>query len=270
MIRTFYLMLLSSRIATSLIASFVVFVMIYNNENDIYVSFIHSLIFMLVTMYGFVINDIIDYKKDKLAKRNRPISNGDLTKKNASYFSLSLILISLTLEYYLGNSISLRIIIYIILLLTLYSFISKYLPLIKGLVTSLLCLTPIIYVNSLIEIYTNTIIYTIIFVFIFGRELFMDAQDLKGDIISNLKTIPYYLGIEKSKIAGFIIMLVSLFSYFVYSMIILNIINVIFSFISLSSCLYAFKISLSNEEKAIKITKSTMILAIVSMFYSFG
>lgn len=269
-LKILYYCILTSRLSTSFIAGFVVFMILFNYNNLFIISVIHGLIFTLVTMYGFTINDIIDYNKDRIAKKTRPIAENKLSKLSAFIFLSFLLIIIFSLELVFGNINSHAIITFTILLLTIYSYISKYFPILKGIITSILCLSPMLYSNSITHLTTSSIVYFLVFSFIFGRELYMDAQDLKGDLLSNLKTLPYYLGEKFSKKISFIIMILSLMILLIYSILFFNIINIIISFMAFISCLYAFVISFKNEDKAIFSTKITMLLSIISIFYIAG
>lgn len=268
MIQNLKNLLITVRLFTSSIAGITVFIMLcYSHKNISIDFFLHGMVFFLVTAYGFVINDIFDYKKDKLAKRKRPIAQDKLNRKTATSFALMIILLTILLEFLLKDSAASFLVVQTtLLLLTIYSLLSFNFPLLKGFITGILSITPLIYVSTIINIHFNYVVYLIVLFYIFGRELFMDAQDYKGDILSNLKTIPYYLGIQNSKLLGILLMLLGSIILVIMN---LNTFETIGSFLSILSLFIMF-ISLfsfhKNEEKALNLTKISMLFSIIPIF----
>jgi len=268
MFRNLYYILISGRVNTSIVPAIIVFIILFSHNTTFFLSLSYGLIYLLVTMYGFIINDILDYKKDKLANRNKPISQDKLSKKTALIYLFSILCIIFVIEYILGTQKSLIIISFTILLLTLYSFLSKNIPLFKGVVTGVLTITPLYYANSILTLNYNLWIYGFILFYVFSRELYLDAQDYNGDKLSKLKTIPYYLGVEKSKIIGLFLMSCSSISIIAFGIIsypfslLINIVS-IFALIIIFLAVYT---SFYNEEKSIFLTKLNMIFLIIPLF----
>lgn len=260
-------LLLTSRLSTSSISGLTVFFMLLlSNKVSYQHSFYFGVVFLFVTMFGFIVNDIFDYKKDKLAHRDKPIAQDKLKRSHAILFSFILALLSLIIEYLIGNSISFTVVSFTIILLTIYSILSLKLPVFKGLITGLLCIMPILYVATIINTDFHHIVYFIVLLYIFGRELYMDAQDFNGDNLSKLKTIPFYLGIEKSKFLGLFIMLFASIILITYSFYTYDFLFILLSFISSLIMILSIFISYINEKKAISLTKLSMFFAIIPLF----
>jgi len=96
-------------------------------SNAIMNSFIAFFLFCIAASSIYAFNDVVDYKKDKnnIRTKNRPIANGEISKKNGIYFSVLLCSISLFLALILIPKIFIYIATYI-LLNVLYSYIFKY------------------------------------------------------------------------------------------------------------------------------------------------
>lgn len=264
--KNIYNILITSRPTTSIITFLTVFIMLIQ-DNSFLLSFNGGLIFLFITAYGFIINDIMDYKKDTVAKRKRPIAQNQLSRKSAMYFSIILVSSLLIFEYLLrGYNLSFYIVLGTILLLTIYSFVSLYIPILKGFITGILCITPILYVSTIIQIDFHYAIYFIILLYIFGRELYMDAQDYAGDILSNLKTIPYYIGVIQSKYIGLAIMLLASSILLIYNLYTHNPLLFLLSISAFLVMLLSIFISFKDEDKAISLTKISMLLAIIPLF----
>jgi len=258
---------LTARLSTSSVAGLLVtIILIYSEKINFVETILFGIIFSLITMFGFVINDILDYKKDRMACRKRPIAQDKISRKSSLFFSSILVVIIFSLEYLLGNNKSTIIVILTIALLTFYSLFSQKLPILKGVITGILCFTPLLYASSIIDVDFNFITYFIVMLFIFGRELYMDAQDYKGDKLSNLKTIPYYLGIVKCKFIGFTAMLLSLLILVYFSYLLQNTTITILSLLGLLVMLASIAISFKDEEKAISLTKLSILLAVIPLF----
>jgi 4-hydroxybenzoate polyprenyltransferase len=102
---------------------------------ELYHLFLLFLIGFFGHTYGFVLNDILDYKIDKLNKElvDRPLISGTITLKKAWIFSIISMIISFLLAIYLayitGSYYPLIILLLSALVITTYDIISKKYPL---------------------------------------------------------------------------------------------------------------------------------------------
>ena len=94
------------------------------NLDKVLLSVIGFIIFCLLSSSIYVINDLVDKSKDKLhpLKKDRPIALGEISSTTALAISILLLVISLSLSFYI--SLNFFIISFIILNL-LYTFILK-------------------------------------------------------------------------------------------------------------------------------------------------
>lgn len=86
-------------------------------------------------IYGFVLNDVMDVRIDKLSTEltARPLVSGTITKKNAAYFAISCMIASLILTLFLFEELVsylflLSILIFAYVLATVYNIGSKKYP----------------------------------------------------------------------------------------------------------------------------------------------
>lgn len=202
------------RIETSIIPGIAVFSLGYISHGlSMFSAVVGGIIFTLITMFGFLVNDIFDYYKDKLAGVDRPIAKDQLSSINAILYALVLSILVIGISVFVDNEDSFLIVSSTLFVLIMYSHISKYAPIAKGFVTALLCLSPIAYSSSISDASASYLLYVFIFIFIFGRELVMDGMDYLGDAKSGLKTLPAYIGISKSKQYGWLLMFISSLAY---------------------------------------------------------
>jgi 4-hydroxybenzoate polyprenyltransferase len=101
---------------------------------DIPILFLLFLIGFFGHSFGFVLNDIVDYRIDKYSKeiRDRPLVSGTITIKKASLFALLSIIIAFILAIYLAfftqRFFPILILIISAFFITLYNLISKKYP----------------------------------------------------------------------------------------------------------------------------------------------
>jgi len=159
-------------------------------------------------IYGFVLNDILDYKIDKESKEisDRPLISGTISLKKAWAFALTsaiiAFLIALYLSYSTGNWISLIVLALSAGLVTLYDIISKKFPLtdiILGASVSLF----VLYGAALYAPTLSTIPMLAIIVSILGgiQVLFMNIvagglKDIENDYLKGANTLAVTLGVR--------------------------------------------------------------------------
>ena len=132
----------------------------------------------VVTMFGFVINDILDYDKDVAAGVQRPIAMGALSRPAALMFSVLLLLVVWSLSSTVGTGSS--VLALTALALLLYTPFARRVPLIKGLYVAGLCVVPLYYASAVSGVSSSWHAYGVLVLWIFGREMLMDANEMGG------------------------------------------------------------------------------------------
>lgn len=100
---------------------------------DFYSVFIGFIAFCLLSSSIYIINDIVDYPLDKktASKKNEPIANNEISKKNAFFIAMLLFILSMGVNYFTHSFHSYICIIVYFILNIFYSFIGKKIPYIE-------------------------------------------------------------------------------------------------------------------------------------------
>jgi len=123
------LFFISSRPITSMLSGLLAFIIVFQKLGNVYLSVIKILPIILITMLGFVYNDIYDRTKDILAKKLRPITTGKLHSKVAFRYTLIISLLALCIELLFNNFFTFLVILVILIAVISYSPISRKIPL---------------------------------------------------------------------------------------------------------------------------------------------
>lgn len=249
----------------SLIAGiFVTSALLVSTNIGITLAFIFGFPITLVTMLGFVINDIMDYEKDCLAGTQKPIATGSISIKEATTVGIIILFLLSSTELLIGNYYS-----HIVLSITFagvvaYSLIAKWLPWAKGIVTALLCMSPFFYYSAISGHNVSVTILGCLFVFIAGRELLMDSIELLGDLKASVRTLPYYLGKRKSRTLSWLAMFIAS----ICLCILMTGISFTLSAVAIAVLALSLYISLNNENHAVLFTRVSMLLGVVAVALS--
>lgn len=187
---------------------------------------------VIIAAAGYVINDFFDSAADKHNKPDRIfIDDGGLSRHSALYFYLTLIFIGFLIATFIAIEIDevplLIIYPFATLMLFLYSYLFKKLPLIGNLVVAVFCVfVPAIVLFAewdsvvtlsdskyqiLISLFTAYMSFA--FLSTMAREIVKDIEDLSGDEIADYRTLPIVAGANISRWTAFFFCLVLLVSY---------------------------------------------------------
>ena len=155
----------------------------------------------LINASGNVINDVFDIATDKAnRKKNRPLVDGEISKKAAVIFYVILTLLSIPFLYYCGTA-QLIIGTISIVLLFLYSLFLKRLPMLGNIIVGLETGLVFVYAGFLTETWWNSFIPFYFAVHInIVRELIKSWEDLPGDSQNFIYTLPYFIEETTTKI----------------------------------------------------------------------
>lgn len=193
---------------SSLVAGLMTSSVFWARDGFSFRSMIAGLAMWMLTGFGFVINDILDYRKDSEAGIDRPIARGLLTRKTALSFAAGLALAIFALSLWVGSGGG--ILAATGLALILYTPSAQRLPLIKGVFVATLCMAPLYYGSVVCNAHYSWPLYLFMTAFVVGREALMDADELRGDLRAGLITIAAILGCARTKRIGIAIMALSL------------------------------------------------------------
>lgn len=178
----------------------------------------------LLTSAGNALNDYWDVEADRINKPFRPIPSGQVKRKSALIFSVVL--------FAIGNGLGLFVswVIFLVFcivsaLLVLYTIKLRSLLLVGNLVIGLL--TGLTFISGGIVVGSiGRAVIPAVFAFLFtvGREIVKDIEDVKGDNINRLSSLPIKWGQRKAMYVSLVflalVILISPWPYFlnVYSL----------------------------------------------------
>jgi len=163
-------------------AAAIIFVPLWFAEFGTLDSFLLALPILTASMSGFVLNDIFDEERDRVNHPTRPIPSGHLSSTTATilYFAL-LAGTLLTIKLYVPIE-QLFMYLTFILLFSNYNFAVEKAPRLKNFYVAITTIIPVWIITDLIGIdRTRFVLIAALVLYIVGRELLMDVQDMDGD-----------------------------------------------------------------------------------------
>jgi geranylgeranylglycerol-phosphate geranylgeranyltransferase len=160
-----------------------------------------------LAMFGFAVNDIVDYHKDRAAGVQRPIAAGTLSKQSAAWLATALLLSAALFSAIAGSGRMVLAITAAVLLL--YSPMAQRYPLTKDAWVAGLCCLPLYYGAQVGGRHFPWFSYAVLACFVLGREVLMDADELQGDTKAGVRTIAAMLGGHWAARIGVTLMLAS-------------------------------------------------------------
>jgi len=160
-----------------------------------------------LAMFGFAVNDIVDYHKDRAAGVQRPIAAGTLSRQGAVWLATALLLSAGLFSAIAGAGGIVLAITGAALLL--YSPMAQRYPLTKDAWVAGLCCLPLLYGAQVGDRHFPWFSYAVLACFVLGREVLMDADELQGDTKAGIRTIAARLGGRRTTRIGATLMLAS-------------------------------------------------------------
>lgn len=176
------------------------------SAEDFLYSLLRTLPIVLITMSGFVFNDIFDKQKDILSGKKRPLPAGSLAPRFALVFGIVIAAVAVVSELIVGNFASVAYSIVALFGVVAYSPIAGRYPVLKEFYTAALCCVPLYYSTAIVGAKPSIDLVAALFLFISGRELLLDLADLDGDLLYGIRTLPSYLGHTSSAWIGWAVM----------------------------------------------------------------
>ena len=157
--------------------------------------------------FGFAVNDIFDYQKDRTAGVRRPIAMGALSRTAGGWLAAAMLLSAGLLARVVGSGGAVAGATAALLLL--YSPIARRFPLAKGAYIAILCCAPLWYGATAGSAEFPWTAYAALACFVLGREVLMDAEELPGDSRAGIRTIAAVLGAGRAAGMGQCLMLLA-------------------------------------------------------------
>lgn len=159
-----------------------------------------SLVMLLIAAGGYWINDVYDFRIDRINKPERTVVNAFLSVKKVltAYFVMHFLLLAFCIIW---AKIELLFVFTLAIgLLFIYAAWLKRISVVGNLVVSFLTALVIISAGYLYKV-NIPLVWMMIFAFQINliREIIKDIEDVKGDFHYKLQTLPIQLGIDKTK-----------------------------------------------------------------------
>ena len=249
------------RIFVGFIAGLVVFLVAVSRGVDVGTALAHMLPITLATMAGFVLNDLFDLEKDKLSTRNKPLAIGLVSLSSAKAFALILVISSLVIAAAIAKGTSYYIVAATLAGVILYSIAAYRTPILKGFITASLCCAPFLYVSEISNASFPMSFYGYLLLFVFGRELLLDARDRTSDEAAGVRTLAAYMDPLLSRTVGWALMFGSVM------FVVLNVhglaqIFLISALVALGICLVLY---LRSENLGLAWSRAPLLLGVIAV-----
>lgn len=157
------------------------------------------------TAFANVTNDIIDYEIDKINQPQRPLPSGEMSRKQAIYFSILLLILGLSASVFTKNIWFILIPPIVAIVTILYNVYLKKYGFVGNVVVSFLVALSLVG-GSLIAVKHITS-YTVIFSSMaffanLGREVHKGIVDVEGDKTKGIRTVAIARGERYAKIVA--------------------------------------------------------------------
>lgn len=229
---------------------------------------------ILATAAGNSLNDYFDSDIDQINSPYRPIPLGIVSKTSALKFSIFLFLTAILICLILPP-FAVLIAIFNFVLLILYTPFFKGMPLVGNFVVSYLGGSTILFGSAsmvgfeALQNQTLLVLFSLIILSTFSREIIKDIEDMEGDRTKTLRTLPLAIGITPSLVISAISLLIAILVSP------LPFLNGTFGLFYLSAIIiadflmvFALFISFTNPSKGQLYLKYGMFLAIFSLIIS--
>ncbi len=156
---------------------------------------------------GNVVNDILDIKIDRTNRPGRMLVTGAVSKRQAIRLALALAVLSLVASILVNGEVFF-IVVLALMLLVLYNFKAKRIPVFGNLTIATLggltFITGGLAVDSRLTLVLPGPLVPAIFAFLFhlAREIVKDVEDIEGDRLNGVKTLPQIVGVSWALLAA--------------------------------------------------------------------
>ena len=159
-----------------------------------------ALAFSFVGAAAYVVNDIFDVEIDKINKPDRPVANNLISKKEAWFLFAVLCLLSVVFSLRV-NFLSFLAVIISDVIIFLYSYVIKKIPLAGNITVSFMTGLAFIFGGIAVDNVADAVVPAVFaFMINFIREIVKDMEDVDGDRKNNIQTFPVRFGFRASVI----------------------------------------------------------------------
>ena len=212
MLRDIKYFILISRPANILISlvAFAVSCFFVNHRSFIFLTdsqfWYTSLTIAVIAATGYWINDVYDFRIDRINKPERTVVNAILSVKKVLtvYFIVNFLILAFSIIFlgFFHEKVAVTFINFLsIILLFIYASYLKRVSVAGNLVISFLIALVLILAYYLYAHINMSLIWAIVFAFeiTFIREITKDVEDIEGDLQYKLRTFPIMIGLKHTK-----------------------------------------------------------------------
>lgn len=153
----------------------------------------------LVNAGGNIINDYFDIEPDKINHPDRPFPSNHISLTTALNIYTYITFFAFTLSYYNLRFIAFAIVVVTSIMMFLYSYKLKGIPLVGNVVVSFFTGLAFLFGSVVAgNIYCGIIPMTFAFLISLMRELVKDIEDIEGDKSIGISTFPIEYGVEST------------------------------------------------------------------------
>jgi 4-hydroxybenzoate polyprenyltransferase len=187
-IRIVLVSLASGRPAPSLIAGLLTFLVVSRGARPGFgLALTAGFAVSLATMFGFVLDDISDLPADQIVGKHTALADGRISilqaKQVCGFLALSAI------SFSPGGVIGRGMILATLAALGTYHSFSRAIPVLKGAYTATLTCVPLFYGGLIAHVRVPASSYVTLWIFMAGRELFIDAHQADADRRTGFATL---------------------------------------------------------------------------------
>jgi len=178
--------------------------------------FLAALAAFMVCASGNIVNDLKDIAIDRINRPDRPLVSGAISKTQALRLATAFALLSIVTSLFINISVFISVVV-ALLLLSLYNFKAKEIPIIGNAIIAFLggltFITGGLTVDRSLTFALPGPLIPAIFAFLFhlAREIVKDVEDIDGDRRQGVTTLPQIVGVSRA-------LLVALGVFFVFSL----------------------------------------------------
>ncbi|MHA1450101.1 MAG: geranylgeranylglycerol-phosphate geranylgeranyltransferase [Candidatus Hodarchaeales archaeon] len=238
----------------------------------------------LITAGGYVINDYYDYEIDLINMPHRSLPSGAISLKEAKYLAFILFITGFLTSFFIRQVEPfpfdpLAVFFAFIGVICVYAYSSdlKRMGIVGNITVSSMTAIPFLYGGAVVQNYG---MMWVPFIFAFsismGREIIKDIEDVEGDEVGGMKSLPMRIGLKKAALIShlwlvlLIILIPSVFLlklYYSWGFLLFGtIITVIFLYIIFHTNPFAYKDEEIVEHCTLakRLLKSCMFLGIIA------
>ncbi|MHA2297224.1 MAG: geranylgeranylglycerol-phosphate geranylgeranyltransferase [Candidatus Hodarchaeales archaeon] len=161
-----------------------------------------------ITAGGYVINDYFDYEIDKVNQPQRSIPSGAMSQNEAKIYAYVLFLLGFIIAFFIRpvpplpfDPLAVFLAFIGIVGVYAYSYKLKKTGFVGNITVSSWTALPFLYGGVVVQNYIKMWV-PIVFVFTLsvGREIIKDVEDMEGDAVGGMRSLPMRIGVNKATI----------------------------------------------------------------------